>query len=165
MTVFCLLFNNLNKNSMKKQTLLIIILCTWGIFSCTSNNNNCESVSRVSNMEMLTAKKWKIEKVKQLLEGEYKVVYDRNSSLFNLGNEYSNLKMKFLQNKTMKIYTNDNGEETGKWEFVNHESQIKSRKFDQKDFIVLHINRIEQEELVFTQIEDGKIMQYDFSPI
>jgi len=116
-------------------------------------------------MEMLTSKKWKIEKVKQLLEGEYKVVYDRNSSLFNLGNEYSSLKMKFLQNKTMKIYTNDNAEETGKWEFVNHESQIKSRKLDQKDFIVLHINRIEQAELVFTQIEEGKIMQYDFSPI
>lgn len=150
---------------MKKQTLLITILFTSVIFSCTPKDNTCESVVRASNMETLTSKKWKIEKVKQLIAGEYKIVYDRNSSLFNLGNEYSFLKMKFLQNKTMKIFTKDDAEETGKWEFMNHESQIKSKKSDQKDFIVLNINRIEQEELIFTQIEDGKIMQYDFSPI
>ncbi len=150
---------------MKKQTLLITILFTSVIFSYPPKDNTCESVVRASNMETLTSKKWKIEKVKQLIAGEYKIVYDRNSSLFNLGNEYSFLKMKFLQNKTMKIFTKDDAEETGKWEFMNHESQIKSRKSDQKDFIVLNINRIEQEELVFTQIEDGKIMQYDFSPI
>lgn len=150
---------------MKKQTLLITILCILAIFSCTPKDSTCESIPRASNLEMLISKKWKIEKVKQLIAGEYKIVYDRNSSLFNLGNDYSSLKMKFLENKTMKIITKDDAEETGKWEFINHESQIKSKKSDQKDFIVLNINRIEQEELVFTQIEDGKIMQYDFSPI
>ncbi|MES2516490.1 MAG: hypothetical protein V4585_00195 [Bacteroidota bacterium] len=150
---------------MKKLSLLSIILFSLGMFSCAKKDNTFESIPRGSNVETLTSQKWKIEKVTQLIEGRYQIIYDRNTSLFDLDSDFSSLKMKFFHDKTMKIFTKGNIEEAGKWEFINHESQIKSKKVDQKSFIVLHINRIEKEELVFTQTDNGKIIQYDFSPM
>ncbi|MDZ7898279.1 MAG: hypothetical protein U5N85_09690 [Arcicella sp.] len=149
---------------MKKISLFTIILLFLVTVSCNKKEGKLQSNYQVSIKEALTSKMWKIDKVTQFIEGKYQTLYNRNTSLFAINHEFNSVRIKFLQNQTMQIYDGIKNE-TGKWDFINHNSQIRSKKFNQKDFIVLHINRIESEELVFSQVEDSKIVRYEFSPI
>ncbi len=80
---------------MKKVTLnLIIFLVSLSIFSCLTKSYNPQSCSiPKTNLEVLTFRGWKVDKINQLVDGQKKLIFDRGSSLIVSQNNYSNVEL------------------------------------------------------------------------
>ncbi len=151
---------------MKKVTvILFILLVSLTTFSCGFRGNNPQPcIIPKTNFEVLTFRGWKVDKVNDLVNGQKKLIFDRSVSLFNAKNNFSNVRIRFSNNGNMSL-VNPNGEsENGNWRFANNETQIESKKSDQKVYISVTVDKLEITSLIFTQKENNLIQQYEFIP-
>ena len=151
---------------MKKVTVkLLILLVSLTTFSCITKSYNPQSCSiPKTNLEVLTFRGWKVDKVNNLVDGQKKLIFDRGSSIIIPQNNYSNVRIRFSSNGSMYL-VNPNGEfETGNWRFANNETQIESKKSDQKDYVSVTVEKLEITRLIFTQKENNSTQQYEFIP-
>jgi hypothetical protein len=145
-------------------------LCQFSFFaflvtlmSCSKKDNDLKPYSLESNEFVITQNYWNLDKVSELNGKDPKILYDKSSSLFNGKNEFSNYKMKFSKDSSVRVFEIGNLQETDKWKFINHGSEIQIKKTIEGNAIILHINRIEENQLIFTQNQENRIIQYDFS--
>jgi hypothetical protein len=144
---------------------LLIILVSLTTFSCGFRGNNPQPcVIPKTNLEVLTFRGWKVDKVNDIINGQKKLIFDRGVSLITSKNNYSNVRIRFLSFGNMHL-VNPNGEfENGNWRFANNETQIESKKSDQKDYISVTVDKLEITRLIFTQKENNLTQQYEFIP-
>jgi hypothetical protein len=148
---------------MKRISLLTLCAFLSALISCKEKGNNYMPYSTDSNYKVISNKDWNLNKVSELISDGRKVIYDGNSSLFNAKNEFSNYKIKFSEDSSIQVFEKNYLKETGKWKFINSGSQIQIKKTKEGENIILHINRIESNELIFTQNLGNKLLQFDFS--
>lgn len=151
------------QNKLKIISLLTLWAFLSVFISCKEKGNNYLPYSTESNYEVISEKSWNLNKVSELISGGSKTIYDGNSSLFNAKNEFSNYKIKFSRDSSIQVFAKNDLQETGKWKLINHGSEIQIKKTLEGDKIILHINRIESNQLIFTQNHENRIIQYEFS--
>lgn len=151
---------------MKKVTVnLFILLSSFTTFSCITKSYNPQSCSiPKTNLEVLTFRGWKVEKVNNLVDGQKKLIFDRGTSLITSKNDFSNISVRFLNNGTMFLVNPNNESEYGNWRFANNETQIESKKSDQKNYISVTVDKLEITRFIFTQKENNLTQQYEFIP-
>ena len=142
-----------------------IFLISVSAFSCITKSYSPQScVIPKTNLEVLTFRGWKVDKVNSLVNGQKNLVFDRGASLINSKNDYSNIRIRFSSNGSMYLVSSNNEHESGNWRFTNNESQIESRKSGQNDYVTVTVNKLEITRLIFTQTENNSIQQYEFIP-
>ena len=151
---------------MKKVTvILFIFLISLSTFSCITKYNNLQPcVIPKTNLEVLTFRGWKVDKVNNLVNGQKTLIFDRGATLVSSKNNYSNVRIRFSNNGSMYLVNPNNEFENGNWRFANNETQIESKKSDQKDYIAVTVDKLEITKLIFTQKENDLIQQYEFIP-
>jgi hypothetical protein len=144
---------------------LFILLVSVATFSCVIKSNNYQPCDvPKTNLEILTFRGWKIDKVNEVVAGQKKLIFDRGATLITTKNNFSNIRVRFSSNGSMYV-VNPNGEfESGNWRFANNETQIESKKSNQKDYIMVTIDKLEITRLIFTQKENNALEQYEFIP-
>lgn len=144
---------------------LFILLVSLVTFSCGFRGNNPQPCAiPKTNLEVLTFRGWKVDKVNNLVDGQKKLIFDRGTTLINSKNDFSNVRIRFSSNGNMYL-VNPNGEfENGNWRFANNETQIESKKSDQKDYISVAVDKLEITRFIFTQKENNSTQQYEFIP-
>ena len=142
-----------------------IFLVSLAAFSCITKSYSPQScVIPKTNLEVLTFRGWKVDKVNNLVNGQKNLVFDRGASLINPKNNYSNVRIRFSSNGSMFLVNPNNEFENGNWRFANNETQIESKKLDQKKYITVSVDKLEITRLIFTQTENNSIQQYEFIP-
>ena len=151
---------------MKKVTVnLFIFLISFTTFSCVVKSSNYQPCSiPKTNLEVLTFRGWKVDKVNNLIDNQKKLIFDRGTSLITSKNDYSNVRVRFLSSGSMFLVNPNNEGEYGNWRFANNETQIESKKSDQKDYISVTVDKLEITRLIFTQKENNLTQQYEFIP-
>ncbi len=151
---------------MKKVTAnLLIILISLTTFSCIIKSSSYQPCTvPKTNLEVLTFRGWKVDKVNNLVDGQKKLIFDRGSSLITAKNNYSNVRIRFSINGMMSLVNPNNEFETGNWRFANNETQIESKKSDQKDYLSVTVDKLDITRLIFTQKENNSTQQYEFIP-
>jgi hypothetical protein len=151
---------------MKKITVnLFILLVSFATFSCVNKSNSYQPCTiPKTNLEVLTFRGWKVDKVNNLTDGQKKLIFDRGTSLITSKNDFNNVKIRFLSSGTMLLVNPNNESEYGNWRFANNETQIESKKSDQRDYISVTVDKLEITRLVFTQKENNMTQQYEFIP-
>lgn len=148
---------------MKRISLLTLCAFLSALISCKEKGNNYMPYSTDCNYKVIANKDWNLNKVSELVSGGSKIIYNRNSSLFNAKSEFSNYKIKFSEDSSIQVFEKNYLSDTGKWMFINRGSQIQIKKTKEGENIILHLNRIENNELIFTQNFGNKLLQFDFS--
>ena len=151
---------------MKKVTAnLFILLVSLATFGCITKYQNPQSCSiPKTNLEVLTFRGWKVDKVNNLIDGQSKLIFDRGASFITTQNDFRNVRVRFLNSGNMFLVNPNKEHESGNWRFVNNETQIESKKYNQKDYISVTIDKLEITRLIFTQKENNLIQQYEFIP-
>jgi hypothetical protein len=151
---------------MKKVTAnLIILLVSFTTFSCVIKSNNYQPCAiPKTNLEVLTFRGWKVDKLNNLADGQKKLIFDRGASLIASKNDFSNVRIRFSNSGSMYLVNPNNEHESGNWRFANNETQIESKKSDQKDYISVTVDKLEITRLIFTQKENNMTQQYEFIP-
>jgi hypothetical protein len=151
---------------MKKVTVnLFILFISFATFSCITKSYSPQScIIPKTNLEVLTFRGWKVDKVNNLVDGQKKLIFDRGSSLISAKNNYSNVRIRFSSNGSMFLVNPNNEFENGNWRFANNETQIESKKSDQKDYISVTVDKLEITRLIFTQKVNNLTQQYEFIP-
>jgi hypothetical protein len=151
---------------MKKVTVnLFILFISFATFSCITKSYSPQScIIPKTNLEVLTFRGWKVDKVNNLVDGQKKLIFDRGSSLISAKNNYNNVRIRFSSNGSMFLVNPNNEFENGNWRFANNETQIESKKSDQKDYISVTVDKLEITRLIFTQKENNLTQQYEFIP-
>ena len=144
---------------------LFIFLVSLTTFSCVIKSSNYQPCTiPKTNLEVLTFRGWKIDKIKQLDNGQKKLIFDRGTSLITSKNDYNNVRIRFSSSGNMFLVSPNKELESGNWRFANNETQIESKKSDQKDYILVNIDKLDITRLVFTQKENDSTQQYEFIP-
>ena len=151
---------------MKKVTVnLFIFLISLSVFSCITKYTNPQPCAiPKTNSEILTLRGWKVDKVSNLVNGQKILIFDRGATLVSSKNNYSNVRIRFLSSGSMFLVNPNNESENGNWRFVKNETQIESKKSDQKEFVTVSVDKLEITRLVFTQVENNLIQQYELIP-